>query len=498
MMDEDLALEPVTVNFAPGPEYGEKARKWQGVPGIERAPNGRLWATWYSGGCNENYNNHVVLVTSVDDGLNWSEPLLVIDPPGVIRASDSVLWHDPQGRLWLFWMQTAHCGVTFDGRGGVWAITCQDSGSPSPSWSEPRRLANGIMMNKPTVLSTGEWLLPCAIWSHRGPWRHKIPEEQYSNVVVTRDQGKTFDRLGYADVPNRACDEHMIVERRDGTLWMLVRRKDGIGEAVSQDRGRTWIASPQVVLQGPSARFHIRRLRSGRLLLINHYGFTGRSHLTAMLSEDDGATWPHRLLLDERSGVSYPDTVETPDGRILVIYDRQRLGEGEILLQSFTENDVLFNRSPGHESGRMRLISHVNRIDIGARRVGFANDFLIDHKINATLTSADRMRGGGDGPAFVKAAGEGELLIVPFWFKGSALSLDYATAKGGSIRVELHNCEGIPIKGYTLHDCVEISGDEPEHRVRWAVGEDIGHLEGQLIRMRFLMNKADLYGFRFA
>lgn len=497
MTDDNLALKPVSINFSPGPEYWEKSRKWQGIPGIERAPNGRLWAAWYTGGRTEDENNHVVLTTSMDDGLTWSEPLLVIDPPADIRASDPVLWHDPKGQLWLFWMQTAHCDMTFDGRGGVWAITCTNSESPSPSWSAPRRIANGIMMNKPTVLSSGEWLFPCAVWSHRGPWRHELPKDQFSNVIATCNQGKTFELLGSADVPKRACDEHMIVERRDGTLWMLVRRMDGIGEAVSSDRGRTWIASSKVVIAGPNARFHIRRLNSGRLLLINHYGFTGRSHLTAMLSDDDGATWPHRLLLDERDYVSYPDAIETPDGRIFVIYDHNRVGEGEILLQSFTEEDVLLNRSPGFESGRLRIVSHVHRINIGSQRVLFANDFLIDRKINVELKIHDKMRRDGDGSVSVNAAGHGQLLIDPIWFKGSALSLDYATSKGGSIRVEIQDWIGTPIKGYAMKDCLEIKGDELDRTVRWKQGEDISHLEGQLIRLHFALNKADLFGFRF-
>jgi hypothetical protein len=497
MTDDNLALKPVKINFSPGPEYSEKSRKWQGIPGIERAPNGRLWATWYTGGRAEDENNHVVLTTSSDDSLTWSEPLLVIDPPGDIRASDPVLWHDPRGCLWLFWMQTAHCGMTFDGCGGVWAITCTNSGSPSPSWSSPRRIANGIMMNKPTVLSSSEWLLPCAVWSHRGPWKISLPEEQYSNVIVSRDQGETFERLGYADVPKRACDEHMIVERRDGTLWMLVRRKDGIGEAISYDRGQTWKASPQVVLPGPNARFHIRRLKSGRLLLINHYGFNGRSHLTALLSDDDGATWPHRLLLDERDSVSYPDAIETPEGRILVIYDRKRVGEGEIIMQTFTEDDVLLNRAPGYESGRLRMISHVHRTDIGSQRILFSNDFLIDRKTNVALKKHSGTRRNCDSSISMNANGTGELLIEPVWFKGAALSLDYASSKVGSIRVELQDWIGLPIKGYTLDDCLEISGDASDHRVRWAHGENVKPLEGQLIRMRFVMRKADLFSLRF-
>jgi len=58
----------------PGPEYASAARLWQGIPGLERAANGRLWAVWYTGGEGEGIGNYVVLHTSADDGVTWSGP----------------------------------------------------------------------------------------------------------------------------------------------------------------------------------------------------------------------------------------------------------------------------------------------------------------------------------------------------------------------------------------------------------------------------------------
>ena len=43
---------------------------------------------------------------------------------GVRGGFDPCLWHDPEGRLWLFWTQAAG---HWDGRGGVWAITTTES-----------------------------------------------------------------------------------------------------------------------------------------------------------------------------------------------------------------------------------------------------------------------------------------------------------------------------------------------------------------------------------
>jgi hypothetical protein len=167
----------------------------------------------------------------------------------------------------------------------------------------------------------------------------------------------------------------MIVERRDGSLWMLIRDQGGIAESVSRDHGVTWSASlPSTIPHGVS-RFFIRRLRSGHLLLMKHnspnvdaawmQGKTiakpkqARSHLAAFLSSDDGKTWTGGLMIDERSGVSYPDADQADDGRIFLIYDRDRTGAREILLATFTEADISDGKLSDPRSALRLIVSRV-------------------------------------------------------------------------------------------------------------------------------------------
>lgn len=335
--DRDTALIPPTLNTQPGPAYSYASRQWQGIPGLERTRRGRLFATWYSGGAGEGSDNYVLLVTSEDDGQSWSEPILVIDNPGRVRAYDPGLWIDPRGRLWLFWAQSYEF---YDGRAGVWTVRCDDPDAADLQWSAPRRIANGVMMNKPTVLRTGEWCWPTAVWDYCEPLLPSLDAQRFSNLSVSTDEGESWTLWPGPDVPDRQFDEHMLVERRDGSLWMLVRTTYGIGESISTDRGRTWTPGRDSGLGGPGSRFFIRRLRSGRLLLVNHHQFTQRNNLTAMLSDDDGATWYGHLLLDGRDKVAYPDGVESEDGTIYIIYDRDRYGDKAIQMAVFTEEDV--------------------------------------------------------------------------------------------------------------------------------------------------------------
>ena len=354
------------LNFHPGPTHQTPSRRWQGIPGIEQVAGGRLYATWYSGGEIEGPDNYVLLTRSDDGGVTWSAPLFVIDPPGLVRAFDPVVWTDPRGHLWFFWSQS-YCNHlpkwrTWNGRGGVWFTRCDDPAAISPSWTEPQRIANGVMMNKPLVLANGDWLLPISGWGNIDPKLPELADEAFANVYVSTDEGQSFQRRGGAEVPFSTFDEHMVIERRDHSLWMLVRTNYGIGQSTSTDAGSTWKFGSPAGIAGPGSRFHLRRLpgregQPGRLLLINHLNFTFRSHLTASLSEDDGVTWSAHLLLDERAEVSYPDATVLPDGRILVIYDRERHAAKEILLAGFTEADVLAGSLVDSNSFLKRIVS---------------------------------------------------------------------------------------------------------------------------------------------
>ena len=347
---------PEIIKNPKDPLYLDENRIWQGIPSIERTSKGRLWAAFYGGGTREGKGNYVVLVKSDDNGKEWSEPYLAIkhkDPD--VRSFDPCLWTDPKGRLWLFFSQSAKL---YDGRAGVWAAVCESPDDSDAAFSSPRRIANGIMVNKPTALSTGEWLLPCALWICDKPEEeHGLESEMHSNVYVSADDGESFSLRGSAEVPNRHYDEHMIVELANGRLWMLVRTHYGIGQSFSTDKGRTWTPGEKTKLGGPSSRFFIRRLQSGNILLVNHYDFINRDNLTAMISEDEGRTWKGRLLIDGRDDVSYPDGVEDDDGNIYVVYDHKRGSEREILMTIFTEEDILAGKYVSDNSRRRILVN---------------------------------------------------------------------------------------------------------------------------------------------
>ena len=326
--------------------FSPEKNLWVGIPGIEVTKKGRHFLTFYSGGIKEEIGNHVVLLKS-EDGKNYDQTVAICYEEGY-RCFDPCLWIDPLGRLWLTW---ARCPED-----GAWAAICDDPDADEIVFGKEFFIGHNVLMNKPTVLSSGEWLFPVAVWNYDvrtlGPeWDSPITPKG-SFAYASYDCGKTFQRLGYADVEKRSFDEHMFLEMKNGAVRCFVRTTYGIGAADSLDGGQHFGKDFMTNYGGPSSRFHIRRLPSGRVLLINHYQNKGRNNLTALLSEDDGKTFPYHLLLDERSRVSYPDATVTEDGAIHITYDRDRgcfkkslkealASEREILTCRITEEDIL-------------------------------------------------------------------------------------------------------------------------------------------------------------
>ena len=346
---------PAYVGAPEQPEHATTNRAFQGIPSMAVAPGGRLWANWYAGVTpGEDQNNYVAVSTSGDDGKTWRE-VLVIDPdgPGPIRTFDPELWVAPTGRLFVFWAQSqGHDGSV----AGVWCVNTDNPDDEQPAWSQPRRLTDGIMMCKPVVLSSGEWVLPASTWR---------ATDNSARMIVSTTLCRSWTLRGACNVPQdvRAFDEHIVTERKDGSLWLLARTKYGIGESVSTDGGKSWPELTPSSIAHPSARFFVRRLNSGNLLLVKHGAVdkkTGRSHLTAFVSKDDGKTWSGGLLLDERSGVSYPDGQQTADGTIRIIYDFSRTGSRHILMATFREEDVAAGKPVSSDVRLRQLVSEAS------------------------------------------------------------------------------------------------------------------------------------------
>lgn len=347
-------------------KFGTKNRIWQGIPGIEITKCGRIFSTFYSGGSDEEFGNYVVLLKS-DDGINFSEPIAAVYKENT-RCFDECIWIDPKGRLWLIWSVMPN--------NAVYGVICDNPDADELEWGDEFLIGYDVMLNKPIVLSTGEWLFPISVWGER-VWTW-MPERRTSQTELgafayrTTDEGKTFKKLGGVINPDHSYDEHMMIELKDYRIMMLTRTMHGIGLSYSYDRGETWTAPEDSNLGGANARFHLCRLKSGNILLI--INGENRKGLTVMLSDDECKTWKHKFVIDEREQVSYPDAAEDDNGYIYITYDRER-GCGaksleiasrsarEILYAKITEDDIAEGKIVSKDSKLKCIISKLGKYE---------------------------------------------------------------------------------------------------------------------------------------
>ncbi|MEZ4700186.1 MAG: hypothetical protein R2834_07655 [Rhodothermales bacterium] len=103
-----------------------------------------------------------------------------------------------------------------------------------------------------------------------------------------------------------------------------------------------------------------------------------------------------------------------------------------------------------------------------------------------------------DGFASVHAGFEGgEMVTRPLTFSGGRLVLNAATSASGSLRVEIQDEAGRPLPGYSLAESDPFVGDAIAQDVAWGGRSDVSALAGRPVRLRFVMQDADLYALRF-
>ncbi|WP_053206609.1 FIMAH domain-containing protein [Jiangella muralis] len=92
----------------------------------------------------------------------------------------------------------------------------------------------------------------------------------------------------------------------------------------------------------------------------------------------------------------------------------------------------------------------------------------------------------------------GEAVTKAVRFIGDQLVLNLATSAAGHVRVEVQNPAGTPIPGFGLDECDPLFGDDLARVVSWRGGDtDLGSLASRPVRLRFAINDADVYSFRF-
>lgn len=141
--------------------------------------------------------------------------------------------------------------------------------------------------------------------------------------------------------------------------------------------------------------------------------------------------------------------------------------------------------------GKDGWANRANYAAIGIHQTG-------DAEMSLFLTGGRRFTLRLDGIASVNAPLEGgELITKLFTFTGDKLEINYSTSAAGLVRVEFQDAVGKAIPGFSLEECEPIYGDHIARIVKWKAGSDVRALASKPVRLRFMMNDADLFALKF-
>ena len=336
----------------------------------------------------------VVTRRSNDNAKTWSplESLLQLPKdPGNWAGPEALV--DNNGEIHLFFLNDAHTGVIRTGedqrpkvgqmgqkRLDIWHTK---SINGRKGWQSPKRIWQGYTgaLNSVIQLKGGRILLPFSFltqrkWSSRGEGLDSFTfMGQYDCTVAYSDDDGASWQLSTPDLKVQVPDivsaygavEPVILEMRDGRVWMLIRTQMGrFYESFSPD-GSNWSQPEPSTLISSDSPAGLARLTDGRVVLLWNnclrfpYAYGGRHVLHAAISSDEGRSWrgyrevardPFNNQPPPSSGdhgTAYPFPIATKDGKVLFATGQ---GEGRVFVKLLDPQWLYETRQQSDFSGR--------------------------------------------------------------------------------------------------------------------------------------------------
>jgi predicted neuraminidase/peroxiredoxin len=282
---------------------------------LAEAPNGDLLAVWYGGSYESSDDQTLFLARRRQGARIWDQPRVLVrdsaQPPG-----NAVVFTDGAGRVWIIWARMEASRPLR--RGGGWnrvRLMYRTSSDHGLTWSPDQPLNAGVegLPRNPPVLSAARGLLL--------PLAGAVDGAQASFFLQSKDHGRSWLRSGAA----AGGGQPALVERKDGSLLMLMRKRPRILRSESHDGGLNWTPAEPTELRNPDSGLSMTALANGHLVVVFNDSETARTPLSIARSLDGGKTWERPLTLEANPGeYSYPCVIQTSDGRIHVTYTFRR------------------------------------------------------------------------------------------------------------------------------------------------------------------------------
>lgn len=274
---------------------------------------------------------------SNDEGRSWSSSPLFTEPAKFNVSNERALLRAREGVIISAWMNGAERRQPEGWKWGEKGVSWKDfilptytsrSTDDGLTWETPVKLSDPwcgcihsmIQMKSGRIVLVGQEIIP--------EWRHATV------MFVSDDLGQSWQRGDVLDYGIGAHDhagsiEGSVIERKDGSLYLLLRTESGyLWEATSTD-GLKWEGLRQSSISSVTCCPQMARLADGRVALLwnappRHApsNNTSRAELSLSFSDDEASTWSSPVIVAanfEGGGrVSYPYLYERSPGELWI------------------------------------------------------------------------------------------------------------------------------------------------------------------------------------
>ncbi len=274
---------------------------------------------------------------STDEGRTWSSTPLFAEPAKFSVSSERALLRTREGVIISAWMNSAERkepkGWHWGEPGVDWkafilpTYSCRST-DDGKTWEKPVLLSmpwcgcihSMIQMKSGRIVLVGQEIIP--------QWRHATV------MWASDDLGKSWQRGDMLDYGIGTHDhagslEGTVIERKDGSLYLLLRTESGfLWEATSLD-GLKWTGLQTTKIASVTCCPQLNRLSDGRIALLwnappRHDPKSGSSRveLSLAFSDDEAATWSKPVIVAANyvlgGRVSYPYLYERKPGELWI------------------------------------------------------------------------------------------------------------------------------------------------------------------------------------
>ncbi|MCB1224349.1 MAG: exo-alpha-sialidase [Verrucomicrobiales bacterium] len=274
---------------------------------------------------------------SADEGRTWTTTPLFGPQDKFNVSNERALLRTREGIIISAWMNGAERDAPSGWRWGAPEVQWTEFVLPTyvcrstddgVTWEQPLKLSQPwcgcihslIQMKSGRVVLVGQEILP--------EWRHGTVTWTSDDLGKTWQRGDMLD-YGVGSHDHAGSIEGSVIERGDGTLYLLLRTESGfLWEATSKD-GLKWEDLKPSAIPSVTCCPQMARLADGRIALLwnappRHQptNRTSRAELSLAFSSDDARSWSEPVVVAANYApggrVSYPYLFEREPGELWI------------------------------------------------------------------------------------------------------------------------------------------------------------------------------------